>query len=71
MTIRFLVDYRGWLTGEAFYTAGSVADLPETSARRLVGDGRAETAEPPPEAPQEAPQEAPPDKPKPRRAKRK
>jgi hypothetical protein len=37
--IRFLTDYRGVLTGEAFYRAGDVADLPTND--QLVKAGRA------------------------------
>lgn len=40
MKIRFLQDYRGKLTGEFFYVAGTEIDLPNGQA--LVDAGRAE-----------------------------
>lgn len=43
MNVRFLVDYRGKLTDEQFFEAGSVADLPNGDA--LVEAGRAEPVE--------------------------
>lgn len=46
MNVRFLVDYRGKLTDEVFFTAGSEADLPNGDA--LVAAGRAEAVEPEP-----------------------
>jgi len=44
MIVRFIVDYRGVLTDEEYYTAGTVADLPNGAA--LVRDGRAVAVEP-------------------------
>lgn len=38
--VRFLVDYRGVLTGEQFYQAGAVVELDNAPA--LVAAGRAE-----------------------------
>lgn len=48
MKIRFLVDYRGVLTGEEYFLAGAVADGLE-NAEALVAEGRAEVVESPPE----------------------
>lgn len=46
MKIRFLQDYRGWLTDEQFYARGDeVDDLP--LAEQLIAAGRAELVEPP------------------------
>jgi hypothetical protein len=42
MTIRFLVDYRGVLTAERYYTAGCVVEDSELQAAELVAEGRAE-----------------------------
>ncbi len=42
MTIRFLVDYRGVLTGEKYYLAGRVVEDSECHATELVAEGRAE-----------------------------
>lgn len=39
--VRFIVDYRGVLTGEIFYEAGRVAEFEDGRAARLVKDGRA------------------------------
>ena len=44
MKIRLLNDYRGQLTGEAFYRAGVLeidADIPEDYAQALIHAGRA------------------------------
>ncbi len=46
MKIRFIVDYRGLLTGERYYRAGDVADLDNATA--LVDEGRAEYVQPDP-----------------------
>lgn len=40
--IRFLVDYRGHLTNERYFTTGTVAPFPYAVASALVEDGRAE-----------------------------
>jgi len=40
MKIRFLQDFRGKLTGEKFYPAGSVVEL--ENSKQLVAAGRAE-----------------------------
>jgi hypothetical protein len=42
MTIRFLVNYRGVLTGEKYYLAGAVVEDSELHATELVAEGRAE-----------------------------
>ena len=42
MTIRFLVDYRGVLTGEKYYLSGAVVEDSECQATELVAEGRAE-----------------------------
>lgn len=56
MKIKLLADYRGVLTGEEYYTAGTYAvpgEMPEGHAAALVAAGRAveeqpaEDAEPP------------------------
>ncbi len=39
--VRFLQDYRGELTGEQYYTAGTVAAFPDGQAAALVDAGRA------------------------------
>lgn len=40
--VKFIQDYRGVLTDETFYKAGTVAQLPEQKAIALVAAGRAE-----------------------------
>lgn len=40
--VRFLVDFRGRLTDEKFYTVGTVAPFSNTVAASLVEDRRAE-----------------------------
>ena len=42
MKVRFLVDYRGILTGEKYYLAGRVVEDSECQAAELVAEGRAE-----------------------------
>ena len=42
MEIKFLQDFRGRETNEAFYLKDTIADLPDHMADRLVADGRAE-----------------------------
>ncbi len=49
MNIKFLQDYRGVLTGERFYEAGTVLDLDDKENKgidgeKLVKDGRAKKA---------------------------
>ena len=39
--VRFLVDFRGKLTNEVFYTAGSEADINISAATLLVEEERA------------------------------
>lgn len=52
MKVRFLVDFRGKLTKEQFYLAGSEVEFPADVATRLVDEGRAEyVAEVAPEPP--------------------
>jgi len=46
MKIRLLVGFRGRETGEHFYEAGSVVELPDEVARRLVGHRQAEPVVP-------------------------
>jgi len=41
-TVTFLVDYRGQLTNEQYFTAGMVAPFPFAVAEALVAGGRAE-----------------------------
>jgi len=41
MRVQFLVDYRGKLTGENYYTAGAVVAFEPAVAQALVGEGRA------------------------------
>lgn len=40
--IKFVQDFRGRETNEAFYKSGDEVDLPDGVATRLVNDGRAE-----------------------------
>ena len=63
MLVRFLVDYRGVLTGEIFYEAGTEVDIESNSAMRLIADKRAEMVEQEPEPVKPAPA-------KPRRARK-
>ena len=44
--IRFLSDYRGVLTKEAYYRIGETAELPDVAAAALIGRGLAEKVEP-------------------------
>jgi len=41
MRVQFLVDYRGKLTGENYYTAGAVVAFEPAIAQALVDEGRA------------------------------
>jgi hypothetical protein len=51
MRVQFLVDYRGKLTGENYYTAGAVAEFEPAIAQALIDEGRAVAfAEPEPPA---------------------
>lgn len=43
--VRFLQDYRGVLTDEAFFTSGSVASFNDKTAKALAIAGRAEIIE--------------------------
>ncbi len=42
MRVQFLVDYRGKLTQENYYTAGAVVEFDAGTAQALVDEGRAE-----------------------------
>jgi hypothetical protein len=53
MKVRFLVDYRGVLTQEQFFPAGTVADVP--SAGALIEQGRAVPVEEEPPKPKAPP----------------
>jgi hypothetical protein len=51
MRVQFLVDYRGKLTREDYYTAGAVAEFEPAIAQALIDEGRAVAfAEPAPPA---------------------
>ena len=54
MRVQFLVDYRGKLTKEDYYTAGTVAEFDAGIAMVLISEGRA-AAVPPTPAPELAP----------------
>ena len=41
MLVRFVVDYRGHLTAEHYFLAGSQADFDAPTAAQLIADGRA------------------------------
>lgn len=41
MRVQFLVDYRGKLTKENYYTAGAVAEFDAATAQALIDEGRA------------------------------
>lgn len=41
MRVQFLVDYRGKLTQENYYTAGMVVEFDAGTAQALVDEGRA------------------------------
>lgn len=62
MRIRFLRDFQGVATGEQFYQAGEVADLPHGD--RVVAEGAAELA-PEPELDPDTPLASPPEVPAP------
>ena len=50
MRVYFLVDYRGKLTQENYYTAGAVVEFEPATAQALIDEGRAVAfAEPEPE----------------------
>ncbi|MBA3945923.1 MAG: hypothetical protein H0X37_15325 [Herpetosiphonaceae bacterium] len=42
MRVRFLVDFRGVLTNEQFFLAGTEAEFDVETAKVLVAEGRAE-----------------------------
>ena len=72
MKIKFLVDYRGKLTGEKYYTAGTeVEDGLNVRGQALVDAGRAEVVVPkPPPKPQRATPKTVPVPVKPKRARK-
>jgi len=41
MQVQFLVDFRGKLTREDFYTAGAVVEFDPATAQALIDEGRA------------------------------
>ncbi len=43
--VRFIQDFRGKLTSEAFYLAGTVAEFDAATAQTLLDEQRAELAE--------------------------
>lgn len=49
MRVRFLVDFRGKLTRENYYTAGAVAEFEPAIAQALIDDGRVVAFVPEPE----------------------
>lgn len=61
--IRFLVDYRGVLTGENYYQAGDVVE--HHNAAALVAEGRAEYVKAEKPAPEPEPVEKPEPEPEP------
>lgn len=61
MLIAFTQDYRGKLTGEQFFRAGELVDIPDAAAAQLVADGRATPYDPIPLTPEDlalAPEDA-------------
>lgn len=48
MKVRFVVDYRGVLTGEQWFQAGQEAEIADLQAEQLIADGRAEAVKPAP-----------------------
>jgi|JI10StandDraft_1071094.scaffolds.fasta_scaffold80144_4 hypothetical protein len=63
MLIQFSRDYRGKLTQEIFYTAGTIADLDSGCAMQIIAEGAAVAVEQPTEQPAE-------DAPKPKRKRK-
>jgi len=60
MRVCFLVDYRGKLTGENYYTAGAVVAFEPAIAQALIAEGRAvAVADPTPEITPALPKPAP------------
>jgi len=43
--VRFIQDFRGKLTGEIYYLAGTVAEFDAATAQTLLDEKRAEPAE--------------------------
>ena len=41
MAVRFLMDYRGKLTAEAFFTAGTEETFGDETEKKLIAAGRA------------------------------
>ena len=48
MRVCFLVDYRGRLTRENYYTAGAVVEFDDATAQALIDEGRAVAVAPEP-----------------------
>lgn len=48
MKVKFLQDFQGRETREAFYKQGQEVELPDNMAQRLVADGRARVVTPAP-----------------------
>ncbi len=46
-SVKFVAAYRGVLTGERFYEAGTVAEFDDKAASQLIKDNRAELVEEP------------------------
>lgn len=46
-SVKFVAAYRGVLTGERFYEAGTVAEFDDKAASQLIKDKRAELVEEP------------------------
>ena len=56
VTVQFVQDYRGMLTGETYYQAGEVVEVKPAVAAQMVEDGRAEYV---PDKPAAKPKPAP------------
>jgi len=60
MRVQFLVDFRGKLTRENYYTAGMVVEFDDVTALALIGEERAVAlADPAPEPAPASPKPAP------------
>lgn len=60
--IKFIMDYRGVLTNEVFFSAGDTIALKKSIEAALIADGRAVSLDPPeitPSPPQITPDEPP------------
>lgn len=47
--VKFIADYRGYLTNETYYQAGNEAELEDSQAATLAERGYVEIVEPPKE----------------------